>query len=424
MKSLLIKGVGLEGCTKDVLIEENVIVKIEDSIDTPALTIIDGRGKVAIPGFVNMHTHAAMTLMRGVGEDILFHEWIYERVWPIEKRLDDELVYWGTKLACLEMIKTGTTCFNDQYWNLSAAVKAASGMGLRSVQPFVILDLYDKSKWGEIKDGCLKAYEESLKWQPLNRFAVGIHSAYSVSEELLIWGAEFARERGLLLHTHISETEKEVTDSIEKHGISPVKYLDKIGVLGPNVISAHSLWLDDEDIEIFAKRGVTVVHNINSILKLASGYKFRYKEYKDAGVLVTLGTDGCASSNNLDMLESMKTAAMVQKAWRKDPTVMPINELMDMATINGAKALGINSGKIEEGRLADILLIDKEQYSFAPDINFYANLIYSANSSCVDTVICDGKVVMRGRKVTGEEEIISNVKRLYNRLLGCEKGSR
>ena len=417
MESLLIKGVGFEGCIKDILINGNLIEKIGNEIDTPASTAIDGRGKVAIPGFVNMHTHAAMTLMRGVGEDILFHEWIYERVWPIEKRLDDELVYWGTKLACLEMIKTGTTCFNDQYWNLSAAVKAASEMGLRSVQPFVILDLYDKSKWGEIKDGCLKAYEESLKWQPLNRFAVGIHSAYSVSEELLIWGAEFARDRGLLLHTHISETEKEVKDSFEKHGISPVKYLDKIGVLGPNVISAHSLWLNDEDIEIFAKRGVTVVHNINSILKLASGYKFRYKELRDAGVLVTLGTDGCASSNNLDMLESMKTAAMVQKAWREDPTAMPINELIDMATINGAKALCFNSGKIEEGRLADILLIDKEQYSFVPDINFYANLIYSANSSCVDTVICDGKAVMRGRKVAGEEEIIDNVRRLYNRLI-------
>ena len=418
MKSILIKGVELEGGKKDILIEENIIVKIEDSIDTPTSTVINGRGKAAIPGFVNMHTHAAMTLMRGVGEDILFHEWIYERVWPMEKGLDDELVYWGTKLACLEMIKTGTTCFNDHYWRPGVANRAISEMGVRSVQSYVIMDLYDKSKWAQIKGDCLKAYEESLNWQPLNRFAIGVHSAYSVSEELIIWGAQFAREKGLLLHIHISETEKEVKDSFKKHGVSPVKYLDKIGVLGPNVISAHSLWLDDEDIEIFAKRGVTVVHNINSILKLASGYKFRYKEFKEAGVAVTLGTDGCASSNNLDILETMKTSALIQKAWRVDPTAMPLNELMDMGTINGAKALGFNSGRIEIGKLADILLIDKEQYSFVPDINFYANLIYSANSSCVDTVICDGKVVMEGRKVAGEEEIISNVKRLYGKLIG------
>jgi len=417
MRSSLIKSVELEGCAKDIFIEENIIAKIEDSIDTPALTVIDGKGKVAIPGFVNMHTHAAMTLMRGVGEDILFHEWIYERVWPVEKGLDDELVYWGTKLACLEMIKTGTTCFNDHYWRPGVANRAISDMGVRSVQSYVIMDLYDKSKWAQIKEDCLKAYEESLKWQPLNRFAIGVHSAYSVSEELIIWGAQFAREKGLLLHIHISETEKEVRDSFKKHGVSPVQYLDKIGVLGPNVISAHSLWLDDEDIAIFAKRGVTVVHNINSILKLASGYKFRYKEFKEAGVAVTLGTDGCASSNNLDILEAMKTSALVQKAWRVDPTAMPLNELMDMATINGSKSLGVNSGKIEVGRLADILLIDKEQYSFVPDINFYANLIYSANSSCVDTVICDGKVVMEGRKVAGEEEILNNVKRLYGKLL-------
>ena len=417
MESLLIKSVEFEGCTKDILINGNLIEKIGENIDAPASTIIDGAGKAAIPGLVNMHTHAAMTLMRGAGEDILFEEWIYKKIWPIEKRIDGELVYWGTKLACLEMLKTGTTCFNDQYWYLDEAVKAVSEMGLRSVQSYVIIDHYDSSKWQQVKDECRKAYEDSLKWAPINKFAVGIHSPYSVSEELLVWGAEFARENGLLIHTHISETATEVENSMVKHGVSPVKFLDGLGVLGPNVISAHTLWVDEEDIDILAKRGVTVVHNINSNLKLASGYRFPYKEYVKAGVPVTLGTDGCASSNNLDILEVMKTSAIVQKAWRKDPTIMPLNELMDMATINGANALGLNTGKIEEGRLADILLIDKNQYAFVPDIDFYANLIYSANSSSVDTVICDGKVVMEGRKVAGEQEIISNVKRLYNKLI-------
>ncbi|MDZ4058502.1 MAG: amidohydrolase, partial [Bacteroidales bacterium] len=328
----MIKGIMTVHGKRDVLIKGERIEKIADNIDFNAQKLIDGTKKHLLPGFINMHTHAAMTLMRGIGEDMVLKEWLYKKIWPTEQKLDEELVYWGTKLACLEMIKSGTTCFNDQYWYLESAVKATAEMGLRSVQPFVILDLYDPSKFSKIKEDCFMAWEKSQSWGGANRFAIGIHSPYSVSQEMLLWGSEFARERNLLVHIHVSETEGENRDSIAKHGVSPTLYLDRCGVLGPNVIAAHCLWMDDRDIEIFSERGVKVVHNINSNLKIASGYKFRYNEFRDAGVTVTLGTDGCASSNNLDMLEAMKIAALVQKGWRGDPTALPINELLSLAT--------------------------------------------------------------------------------------------
>jgi 5-methylthioadenosine/S-adenosylhomocysteine deaminase len=415
--SILIKNITLDDKVTDILIKGDTIEKISERIDVVADKVIEGKNKTLIPGFVNMHTHAAMTLMRGIGEDMLLMDWLYKKIWPTEKKLNDEMVYWGTKLACLEMLKTGTTCFNDQYWSLSHAVKAASEMGLRSVQPFVILDLFDKERWSKIKENCQKAFEESAGWNKINRFAIGLHSPYSVSEEMLVWGAEFAKANGLLVHIHISETKGENEDSIAKHGLTPTKYLDKLGVLGANTIAAHCLWIDDEDMEILAKRDVKVVHNINSNLKIASGYKFRYNEFRDAGVTVTLGTDGCASSNNLDMIETMKTTALLQKGWRGDPTAMPLDELMNLTTRNGGIALGLNTGVIKEGALADLTIIDTDSYAFTPNISFYANLIYSANSSCVDTVICNGKVLMEKRFVQGEHEILDNVNRLYKKLL-------
>lgn len=416
-KSVLIRKITLNNEIKDILIKGNNIHTISDHIDYVADKEIEGKNKTVVPGFINMHTHAAMTLMRGIGEDMLLMDWLYKKIWPTEKKLDDQMVYWGTKLACLEMLKTGTTCFNDQYWSLSHAVKAASEMGLRSVQPFVILDLFEKERWGKIKDDCFKAYEESSEWTNINNFAIGLHSPYSVSEEMLIWGAEFAKSKNLLLHIHISETEGENLDSIAKHGLTPTQYLDRLGVLGPNVIAAHCLWIDDNDMKILADRDVKVVHNINSNLKIASGYRFRYNEFRDAGVTVTLGTDGCASSNNLDMIETMKTTALLQKGWRADPTAMPLNELMDLSTKNGGIALGINTGVIKEGSLADLTIIDTDNYAFTPNISFLANLIYSANSSCVDTVICNGKVLMEKREVDGEHEILENVNKLYKKLL-------
>lgn len=419
---LLIKGISLEGKSCDLYIKGERIEKIAPTIEpkeleSPLYEEIDGRGKAVIPGLINMHTHTAMTLMRGIGEDMELKNWLEKRIWPIEEKLNDELIYWGTKLAMLEMVKSGTTTFNDQYWRVDVAQRAVSEMGLRSLQPFVILDLGDKRRAEEIKEQCYRAWEQSKGWGELNRFAIALHAPYSVSEEMLVWGAQFARERDLLIHLHLSETEEENIDSIYRHGVTPTAYLERLGILGPDVIAAHALWMESEDMEIIAKRGVKVVHNVNSNLKIASGYQFRYKEFKERGVVVSLGTDGCASSNNLDLLEAMKSTALLQKGWRRDATILPLEELMELATVNGAISLRLNSGVVEEGALADLTIVDIDNYAFTPNINFLANLIYSANSSVVDSVICNGKIVMRERMVEGEEEIIREVNRLYKSLL-------
>ncbi len=422
MERILIKNVLCNGVQRDILIEDNLISRIEDNIDLSdfegegSLRIIDGTKKAIIPGLINMHTHSAMTLMRGVNEDSQLKEWL-DMIWKIEPRLDEEMIYWGTKLACLEMLKTGTTCFNDQYWMIDTAVKATEEMGLRSLNPYVILDLHDSAKAAALKTECEKIYRLSESWSSLNRFAIAIHAPYSVSKESMKWASDFAREHNLLVHMHLSETQQENQDSIELHGMTPTRYCEKLGILGPEMIAAHCVWIDDEDIHILADHDVKLVHNINSNLKLSSGYNFKYRKFHDAGLTVCLGTDGCASSNNLDMLEAMKTTALLQKGVNYDPTAMPLDQLMDCATVNGAKALGLNTGKIEAGSLADLCIIDIDNYAFTPNINFLANLIYSANSSCVDTVICNGKIVMEKRRVAGEAEILENVNRLYKKLI-------
>lgn len=424
MGNILLTDIMVYGVESDVLVVGNHISRIVPSsagtfsagtlpVDTE---IVDCRGMVALPGFINMHTHAGMSMMRGLGEDIAFHEWL-DRIWDVESSIDAEYVYHATKVACLEMIKTGTTTFNDQYWHMPEAYRAASEMGLRSVLSYVICDRNDPKEAERQMNQCIEMYEESRKWKDLVDFAVAVHAIYSVSEKMILWAADFARERGLNLHLHLSETVKEVDDCIALHGVSPVEYLDRLGVLGPDVIAAHTLWLSDRDIEILGSRGVTCVHNVNSNMKLASGYRFRYNELRDAGANVCIGTDGCASSNNLDMLEAMKTSAMLQKAWRCDPSSMPINELLDVVTVNAGRGLGLNIGKLEEGALADILIVDTDSYHFLSPGPFEANLVYSAHSDCIDSVICNGRFVMRGRTVEGEKEILSQARTVMSRIL-------
>lgn len=417
MGTILLKNIKLRGTPSDILVVGNRISKISSSAEQ-ALTAVDAEvvdcaGKAAVPGFVNMHIHAGMAMMRGLGEDIQFHQWL-SNIWEVESKIDKNYVYHATKVACIEMIKTGTTTFNDHYWHHPEARKAALEMGLRPVLAYVVCDKGSAEEVERQKKQCQEKYLQSLQWPEKSQFVVAIHAIYSVCEEMILWAVDFARERGLKIHVHLSETEKEVKDCYNQHGCSPVEYLDRLGVLGPDVIAAHTLWVSDEDVEILGKRGVHCVHNINSNLKLASGYRFRYKELRDAGANVCLGTDGCASSNNLDMLEAMKTAAMVQKAWRIDPTAMPLDELMAMASFNGAKALGIDAGEIREGALADILIVDTENTFFLSPAPFEANLVYSAHSDCIESVICNGEFIMRDRVVPGEKEIISQARKYMN----------
>ena len=418
MKSILLNNVTLGGVCSDILISDDKIAAIGEcgSFEFPQdAEVVECSGKTAVPGFINMHTHAGMAMMRGVGEDISFHAWL-DRIWEVEKNLSDEYVYHATKVACLEMVKTGTTTFNDQYWFMPMAYKAAIELGIRPSLSYVVLDRNDPEESERQKVQCQQMYEWAVKWGNEALFMISIHAIYSVREEMIVWAADFARSHGLKIHVHVSETRKEVEDCLAQHGMSPVEYLDKLGILGPDVIAAHTLWLSDKDVEILGRRGVTCVHNVNSNLKLASGYKFMYNELRDAGANICLGTDGCASSNNLDMLETMKTAAMIQKAWRDDPSAMPLDELMAMTTSNAAKALGIDAGRIEVGALADILLVDTDSYHFLSPGSFEANFVYSAHSDSIDSVICGGRFVMKNRIVPGEKEILAEAKKFLNRI--------
>ena len=418
MANIILKGIALNGEVTDIYISGNRIAKIQKDIlpcGLPECRVVDCKGKAAVPGFVNMHTHAAMTLTRGYKEDAVLQEWLQE-IWKVETRMDEEAIYWGTKLACLEMLKTGTTTFYDQYWMVESAVKAVEEMGLRSWHSFVALDLKDESKDGAIKEGMAAMYEKSLKWGERCKMSVGVHAPYTVSDSMIQWCSDFARSNGLTVHIHMSETARENRDSVALNGCSPFVHLENLGVLGPEVIAAHCVWLDDKDMDFMAARGVTAVHNINSNLKLSSGSRFLYNELKGRGVRVCLGTDGCGSSNNLDMREAMKTAALLQKGWRGDPTAMPLRELLGLATLNGAQALGLDAGVIEEGRLADIVIVDTDNYAFVPGLDFLSDFVYSANSSCIESVICNGEFVMEGRIVPGETEILENVRRICKKL--------
>ena len=360
------------------------ILPFPDEGGLAADEIVDCSGKAVIPGFVNMHTHAAMILL----------------------------------LACLEMIRSGTTTFNDQYWFAPYARQAAVEMGIRPYISFVILDNFDKATAERQRRKCIELYEKSLDWTDASHLAMSVHSVYTVSEEMILWASQFAVEHGMKLHIHVSETEKENLDCKKAHGgLSPTAYLDSLGVLGPHVIAAHAMWLDGHDVELMGKHRVNCVHNINSNAKLASGYRFLYYMLKEAGANVCLGTDGASSSNNLDMLETMKTSALFQKAWENSPSAMPLPELMDAATVNGARALGLDTGVVREGALADLSIVDVQGSAFISPGSFLANLVYAAHSDVITSVIAGGKFVMRDRVVEGEEEILAGARKVLPQIL-------
>ena len=423
MGAILLRDVTVGDQRKDILIGQGRIRRIgpagscADWQIAGDVEMMDCSGKVAIPGFVNMHTHSPMSLMRGIGEDMLFHAWL-DKIWKVEEHLDHDFVYWGTKVACLEMIRTGTTTFNDQYWFFDSSVQAAREMGLRIATGYDVMDKGSHAEAERQKEQCIAKSEAFLRSGDSGHiYELAFHAIYSVSEEMILWTADLAEKYDVNLHIHLSETRKEVEDCKAAHGgLSPVEYLDSLGVLSPRLLAAHTLWLSPHDIELLAARGVHCIHNINSNTKLASGYRFLYNEMRDAGINLCLGTDGCASSNNLDMLEAMKTAAIFQKAWRDDPSALPLPELLDMATVNGARALRIDSGRLEEGAVADITLIDTDNTFFLSPGPFLANLVYSAHSDCIDSVICDGRFLMRHREIPDEREIITEARKVLAKI--------
>ncbi len=409
--SILIKNVLVDGKQKDILIRNNKIEDIKKSIVAETDYKIDGKHKAAIPSFVNAHTHAAMNLMRGYADDMMLHDWLQNKIWPLETKLTEKDVYYGTKFACLEMIKSGTTFFNDMYWHLPRSVKAVEEIGMRGALNAVFIDMFDEEKTKEQIKLNKRLFEETRNASDRVQFTLGPHAVYTVSEESLCWAKEFADKHNLIVHIHLSETQKEVDDCIAKTKRRPVEYLDHIGFLGPNVVAAHTVWVNDKEIKLLKKHNVKVAHNPCSNMKLCSGV-LPYKKLKKAGITVALGTDGSASNNSLNMLKEMKFAALLQKHHNRDPTLLPAEEAFKLGTVNGAKAFGLNAGEIAKGKLADLLLIDLKHLSLNPHHNMISNLVYSSGADCIDTTICDGNILMQNRKVKGEEKILEDANKI------------
>ncbi len=413
--SLLIRNVLLDGKVQDLFIEENRIARIGESLAVAAAREIDGSGKAAIPGLVNGHTHAAMTLLRGIGDDMPLMPWLHEKIWPNEAKLTEEDIYWGSRLACLEMIKSGTTLFNDMYYRFDVTAEAVREMGIRAVLGSTCFDHHQPELALKCREETVKTFDNMKDYGSRVRFAISPHAIYTVSGELLQWADRFAGERGLLIHIHMAETAGEVADAVNQFGETPVRYLKRLGVLSPRMVMAHAIYVDEEEIRIMAGSGVKVVHNPASNMKLASGAEFKFDEMRRAGIEVGIGTDGCSSSNNLDMVEAVKLASLLGKSWRGDPEAAKAEDVFTAATREGASILGWQTGILQPGYLADICLVDLRQPALTPNHNFISNLVYAANGSCIDTVVCDGRIVMENRRVPGEDEILEKAaERAYN----------
>ena len=415
---ILLQRIQHLGQEVDILVDGGRIARISpEPLAVPAgAETADCRGKAVLPGFVNMHTHAAMILLRGIHEDLALYDWL-NKIWKIEDRIDGDFIYWASKAACLEMIRSGTTTFNDQYWHCPRTREAAVEMGIRPAVSFIFLDGGNPAMAQKQRKDCEALYAQTLGWGEESQFVISIHSVYTVCEENILWARDFAREHGLRIHLHVAETALEDSDCRKAHGgLSPVEYFESLGVWGEDVIAAHALHLSDHDVEILGSHRVNCVHNINSNLKLSSGYRFRYNELRDAGANVCLGTDGASSSNNLDLLEHMKNSALLQKAWRGHPEEFPLPELLACASEHGAKALGLDTGSVREGALADVNIIDLDNVAFLSPGPVLANLVYAAHSEVITDVICQGRWVMRNRRIPGEEEILREARRVLKQI--------
>ena len=410
---ILIRNARVNGKIQEIYLDGTgkIGAVAEKITDHEAELVLDANRATALPAMCNMHTHAAMELLRGYADDMQLFPWLSTKIWPTEAHLTESDIYAGVKLACLEMIRTGTTAFNDMYFMMEAAADAVEESGIRACLSYCMIDNGDAEKL-ESEKRAMQATVKNLKARNNERSLPGVspHAVYTVSEEGLRWCAEYAKAENVPLHIHVSETEQEVTDCITAHGMRPPAWLDKCGVLSPSCIAAHSCWLDAEDIRLYAERGVTAVHNPVSNMKLAGNRALPYSEMKAAGVNVALGTDGASSNNDLDMFAEMKTAAILQKFFWNDPTALPATDALQIASRNGFKALGINAGVIAPGYLADIILVGRNPMN-VPCFNAESNAVYATNGLAVETTICNGAILMYDGVIPGAEEIMEEAEK-------------
>ena len=384
--------------------------------------IIDASGSVIMPGLVNTHTHLPMVCFRGLADDLPLMDWLNNYIFPVEKKyVNRKMVYYGSMLAIAEMILSGTTTFCDGYFYESSIVRAAVDTGMRAVpcmgfSDFFTPDISDQSNNIRIAERFIE------KWtgvSPLITPAVFCHAPYTCSPETLCAVKEISKNEGVFYHIHLAETKDEIKTIQEKYGRTPVRHLHHLGILDENTVAVHCNWVDEEEIKILADCGTKVSHNPESSMKLAAGVA-PVPGMMDAGVTVGLGTDGCASNNDLDLLLEMNTAAKIHKVMSMDPTVMDAKTVSKMATLDGAKVLGLEDeiGSIEAGKCADIIILDMNKPHLTPIYNVYSHIVYAASGSDVSTVIINGKIVMRDRIVLNMDiqDIMKEVRKIAKKI--------
>lgn len=410
---MLIKGVsllqsGLLLKNRDILIQGNRIIDIgRDLKDGEGAETIDGHGKLAIPGFINCHTHLAMTLLRGYADDMELMPWLKEKIWPLEARLTEDDIRWGVKLGCLELIRFGITCYNDMYYFPDVTAEATREMGLRAFISGVVFDMKPEM----LRD--VEPFIRRWKGDELIMPAVGPHAAYTCSEETLLKVKEIADRHDAMVHMHVSETREEVDGFLLTKGMSPVEYLDHLGLLNERLAAVHCVWLSEEDCYLLAERKANVVDCTVSNLKLTSGIA-PLNTLMKAGVNVCLGTDGASSNNNLSLFEEMKVTAIVQKNAYHTPAAFSAEQIWQLATENAYRAARLNMG-LRAGALADLALIDLRRPWLCPETNMVSHLVYSMAGG-VDTTIVNGRVLMREGVIPGEAEILEKAQRRFERL--------
>ncbi|NCO35682.1 MAG: hypothetical protein AUJ92_05270 [Armatimonadetes bacterium CG2_30_59_28] len=379
---------------------------------------IDGSRMVAIPGLINAHTHAAMVLMRGYADDMALEPWLHEKIWPTEARLTSEDVYWGTMLATVEMLKSGTTTLCDMYHYFESTTRAMVDAGIRGVPSGVLLGFLP-----EPERRICEAVEFCREWNGAGNGRITVmlapHALYTCSRSIMERLGEEAANLGVKIHTHLAETEVEVQTVREQYGMHPVEAMDAMGLFDVGVVAAHCVCVEEAHIDLFREKRVGVAHNPTSNLKLASGIA-PVAKMLDRGVPVAIATDGAASNNNLDMLEETRLTALLHKVAAKDPTAVSAYTALEMATRNGAAALGLGDqvGQLKAGMKADIVLLDFDKPHLSPRHNEISHIVYSAMASDVDTVIVDGEIQVRGGNLVNldEKEIMSRASEIARRV--------
>ncbi len=414
--TILIKNARIVDAEKivdaDIQIEGNKISSLsgKDSSDQ----VIDASGKLVLPAFYNTHTHIAMVFLRNAGEGLTLHDWLEKKIWPAEANVDETTLYYSALLGYIEAMKSGTACINDMYLKgLEKIISASKKSGIRSVIAYGMFDIQSNVEQELEKTRRFFSIEEN---SPLIKRAVSCHAPYTCSEELLLKGKELARKLNVLFHIHVSETRKEVFDILKQKGKRPVEYLSSLGILDENTILAHASWVTKREISIVAESKAVVSHNPASNLKLATGGIMPFQQYIDAGVLTTIATDGPASNNNMDMVETMKLTGLLQKHKYWDPTIGHPLDVFRSATLNGAKALGFKAGLIKEGYLADLIIVDPKENMF-PLQDYYTSIVYSMKRDNVEKLIVDGKLIYDNHPLNIKPEEIEKAKEKITEFL-------